>query len=77
MFTVRGIVVGTEEGNKGGGGMIGPGGRAPIIIKARAFSAAAAAAIRLLFSASLNKGDRKRKEGSMPGGKLLNPSLKK
>ena len=61
-------------GNRGGGGnWPGPGPRmaaaAFIIIMALAFSAWAAAwAMRLLFSASLNKGDLNRKEGSMPGG---------
>ena len=50
---------------------IGPrpgGGRPVIIIIALAFSAAIAAAIRLLFSASESNGDLKRKEGSIPGG---------
>ena len=52
-------------GNKGGGGNIWGGGgpvgglRPPLInIKARVFSAAAAAAIRLLFSASESRGER-------------------
>jgi hypothetical protein len=48
---------------KGAGG----GGRQPAISIMRAFSAAAAA-IRLLFSASESKGERKRKVGSIPGG---------
>ena len=48
------------------GGPSGAGPRIPPnIIIARAFSAAAAAAIKLLFSASDKRGDRKRKEGSM------------
>ena len=60
-------------GKRGGGR--GPGGRtwtpaaaAFIIMMALAFSAAAAWAMRLLFSASLNSGDRNRNEGSIPGG---------
>jgi hypothetical protein len=57
---------------KGGGGGPkgpgGPGGLAPINIMALAFSEAAAAAIKLLFSASLNMGERNRNEGSIPGG---------
>ena len=62
-------------GTPGWGNMGGPGGLAPIIMMALAFSAAAAAAMRLLFSASLNRGDRKRKEGSIPGGIAPYPSL--
>ena len=60
-------------GKRGGGR--GPGGRtaaaAFIIMIALAFSAAAAWAMRLLFSASLNKGDLNRNEGSMPGGHAI------
>lgn len=58
----------------GGGGAnifegLGPPELEPcIIIMARAFSAAAAAAIKLLFSASLNNGERNKKDGSIPGG---------
>ena len=67
---------------KGGGGGPkgppgGPGGLAPIIIMALAFSAAAAATIRLLFSASLNNGERNRNEGSIPGGNAYESLLKK
>ena len=46
------------------------------IIMALAFSAAAAAAIRLLFSASDKSGDRKRKEGSIHGDGNPKESLK-
>ena len=45
-----------------------PGGRPMPNIMARAFSAAAAAAMMLLFSASERRGERKRSEGSIPGG---------
>ena len=38
-------------------------------IIALAFSAAAAAAIKLLFSASDSNGDLKRRLGSIPGGR--------
>ena len=55
-------------GGGGPNGPGGPGGLAPIIIMALAFSAAAAAAMRLLFSASLKRGDRNRNDGSIPGG---------
>ncbi len=62
-----------------GGGSGNPPGRPPggpmpglnpaaLNILALAFSAAAAAAMRLLFSASDRRGDRKRNEGSIPGG---------
>ena len=57
---------------------IGPspgGGRPLIIIMALAFSAAIAAAIKLLFSASESNGDLKRKEGSIPGGIIPYGSL--
>ena len=63
-------------GNKGGGGITGGpvGGLiAPIIINARVFSAAAAAAIKLLFSASERRGDRNKYEGSIPGGHDIDP----
>ena len=47
----------------------GPTGGLPMPnIMARAFSAAAAAAMMLLFSASERSGERKRSEGSIPGG---------
>jgi hypothetical protein len=49
----------------------------PPIIKALAFSAAAAAAMRLLFSASDKSGDRNRNDGSMQGDGNPNESLKK
>ena len=45
-----------------------PGPGPPMNIIALAFSAAAAAAMRLLFSASESRGDLKRKLGSIPGG---------
>lgn len=48
----------------------------PPIMKALAFSAAAAAAMRLLFSASDKSGDRKRNDGSMQGDGKPNESLK-
>ena len=49
----------------------GWGGLPPvIIIIALAFSAAAAAAIRLLFSASESRGDLNKKDGSIPGGNM-------
>ena len=51
------------------------GGRPVIIIIALAFSAAIAAAIRLLFSASDMNGDLNRKEGSIPGGIIPYGSL--
>ena len=54
-------------GNMGGGGIKGApvGGLiAPINIKALVFSACAAAAIKLLFSASDSRGDRNMNEGS-------------
>ena len=63
-------------GNKGGGGIIGGpvgGLTAPIIINALVFSAAAAAAIKLLFSASESRGDRNKYEGSIPGGQDIDP----
>jgi hypothetical protein len=57
--------------------MCGGGGLPPAIsIMARAFSAAAAA-IRLLFSASDSSGDLKRKDGSIPGGIGYGESLKR
>ena len=58
-------------GNMGkGGGPVGcPSGGLPMPnIMALAFSAAAAAAMMLLFSASERRGERKRSEGSIPGG---------
>ena len=70
--------LGNRPSGGGGGprGPGGPGGLAPIIIIALAFSAAAAAAMRLLFSASLNNGERNKNEGSIPGGNAY-ASLKK
>ena len=53
----------------------GGGGLPLIIIIALAFSAAIAAAIKLLFSASESNGDLKRKEGSIPGGIIPYGSL--
>jgi hypothetical protein len=64
-------------GKKAGGGPGGAGPRRPLnIIMALAFSAAAAAAIRLLFSASDSSGDRSRKDGSMHGPGNPKESLK-
>lgn len=64
-------------GKKPGGG---PGGAGPLrplnIIMALAFSAAAAAAMRLLFSASDKSGDLSKKDGSMQGDGNPNESLK-
>ena len=57
---------GAWPGKKPGGGPCGAGPRMPLnIIMALAFSAAAAAAIMLLFSASDKRGDRNKNEVSM------------
>ena len=65
---------GAESAGGGAGGLVAA---ADISIMARAFSAAAAATIRLLFSASVaaKRGLRKRRAGSMNpgGGPIPNP----
>jgi hypothetical protein len=64
-------------GKNAGGGPGGAGPRRPLnIIMALAFSAAAAAAMRLLFSASDKRGERRRKVGSMQGEGNPKESLK-